>query len=229
VSLWSTNCDHVLIVFNDRNAFLLYRSEFLAQKKVVQKVEQDHRHLSRIIGHCWRGLSSEEKKLWHSRAERKRLDHKRKYPSYKYQPVARARPARKRKVKPGNHNDISRCREIAELIMAGKEGEELNEELVVLQPSQPPLSESSPRSASTSTHSSPLQLQRNVLPDPNPPPSVPIPTAPSSTVVASSALDAIQMPVIEVPCNSASCQPDLSVRFIIFFCQNLSSSQFYRQ
>lgn len=56
-------------------------------------IEHDHRHISRIIGCCWRRLSKEEHKLYKERAQEEADLHKLKYPDYRFQPVHWKLPA----------------------------------------------------------------------------------------------------------------------------------------
>ncbi|KAH9486699.1 Repressor ROX1 [Psilocybe cubensis] len=108
-----------------RNAFMLYRSDFLASDRISRSVEHDNRHISRIIGHCWQNLSKEEKLVWHQRAELEKIEHAKKHPGYKFSPVPRTKKPLKRKGKRNSEKDIERCKNVAELILAGKEGDEL--------------------------------------------------------------------------------------------------------
>ncbi|KII94425.1 hypothetical protein PLICRDRAFT_60514, partial [Plicaturopsis crispa FD-325 SS-3] len=68
------------------NAFMLYRSDFWAKQKVTTTVERDHRHISRIAGHCWNNLSDAERAPYKRRAEAEKVRHAREHPEYKYTP-----------------------------------------------------------------------------------------------------------------------------------------------
>ncbi|KAJ6627013.1 high mobility group box domain-containing protein, partial [Mycena sp. CBHHK59/15] len=69
-----------------RNAFMLFRSDFWAKQKITKTVEADHRHISRIIGHCWSELSEEEKFEWRVKADIEKLEHAKMYPNYRFTP-----------------------------------------------------------------------------------------------------------------------------------------------
>ncbi|KAF9652043.1 HMG-box, partial [Thelephora ganbajun] len=69
-----------------RNAFMIYRSTVWAQQKIPTGIERDHRHISRIIGHCWNSLPEEQKRIWRAKAEEEKQEHLKKYPGYRYSP-----------------------------------------------------------------------------------------------------------------------------------------------
>jgi HMG (high mobility group) box len=69
-----------------RNAFILFRSDFVAQKKIPASVEPDHRNISRIVGRIWKAMSDEARQPWIEEAKRERERHKRLYPQYRYAP-----------------------------------------------------------------------------------------------------------------------------------------------
>ncbi|KAF4623179.1 hypothetical protein D9613_002018 [Agrocybe pediades] len=107
-----------------RNAFMIFRSDFLQSRKIDQSIEHDHRHVSRIVGHCWRMLSEQEKQTWYYKAEMEKLEHIKKYPNYRYSPVRR--PAKqKRKMRRNGEEDILRSEQVTEFIHSGKQGKEL--------------------------------------------------------------------------------------------------------
>ncbi|GLB36570.1 putative high mobility group [Lyophyllum shimeji] len=109
-----------------RNAFMIFRSEFWAGSKISKSVEHDHRHISRIIGHCWNQLPEEEKDVWRRRAEQEKIEHSKKYPGYRFSPHARTKQVVKRKVKRNGDDELLRCKQVAELLLAGKAGTELD-------------------------------------------------------------------------------------------------------
>lgn len=124
-----------------RNAFMIFRSEFWAGEKISSSVERDHRHISRIIGHCWNQLSEAEKDVWRRKAEREKVEHNLRYPGYRFSPTVRTKKAVKRKVKRNGKEDLLRCQQVAALILAGKEGEELDtaiQSLSILEPKREP-------------------------------------------------------------------------------------------
>lgn len=108
-----------------RNAFIIYRSTVWAQRKIPIGIERDHRHISRIIGHCWNSLPEEEKRTWKVRAEEEKREHLRKYPGYRYSPNTRTKKPVKRKVNRNGEKDKQRCKKVAELLLLGAEGSAL--------------------------------------------------------------------------------------------------------
>lgn len=108
-----------------RNAFMIYRSEIWAKEKITKTVEHDHRHISRIIGHCWNQMPEEEKNIWRRRAEQEKLEHERKYPGYRFTPGMRLKKPVKRNVKRNSEEELDRCKKVASLLLAGKTGDEL--------------------------------------------------------------------------------------------------------
>jgi hypothetical protein len=73
-----------------RNAFILFRCDFVAQKKIPASVEPDHRNISRIVGRVWKAMSDEERLPWVEEAKKERETHKRLYPQYRYSPSSTA-------------------------------------------------------------------------------------------------------------------------------------------
>ncbi len=73
-----------------RNAFILFRCHFVAQKKIPASVEPDHRNISRIVGRIWKAMSDEDRRPWVEEAKRERETHKRLYPQYRYSPSSTA-------------------------------------------------------------------------------------------------------------------------------------------
>ena len=73
-----------------RNAFILFRCDFVLQKKIPGHVENDHRNLSRIAGKIWRGMKKEQQKPWIDLALQEKERHAKMYPGYKYAPVQHA-------------------------------------------------------------------------------------------------------------------------------------------
>lgn len=126
-----------------RNAFMIFRSEFWANDKISRTIEHDHRHISRIIGHYWNEMPDVEKQVWRVKAEQEKLEHMQRYPGYRFSPGSRTKKPVKRKVKRNGAEELLRCRQVAELLMAGKEGEELENAVLSMEnkrskePSQP--------------------------------------------------------------------------------------------
>ncbi|KAG2109651.1 uncharacterized protein F5147DRAFT_772944 [Suillus discolor] len=118
----SKDPDHVP---RPRNAFMLFRSAFAAAQKIGTNIERDNRHITRIIAHCWNHLSESEKQVWRNKAATEKAVHAIKYPNYRFHPVLRAKKPTKRKVQRNGTEDKKRCEQVAELLLAGKHGEEL--------------------------------------------------------------------------------------------------------
>ncbi|KAF9535773.1 hypothetical protein CPB83DRAFT_33149 [Crepidotus variabilis] len=110
-----------------RNAFMIFRSEFWAGEKIDRTVEHDHRHISRIIAHYWNRMSDDEKQVWRVRAEEEKIEHMKKNPGYRFKPTTKIKKPLKRRVKRNGEDDMERCRRVADLLRAGKEGEDLTE------------------------------------------------------------------------------------------------------
>ncbi|KAF8734389.1 high mobility group, partial [Rhizoctonia solani] len=70
-----------------RNAFILFRSHHVAAQLIPGKVENDHRHISKIIGEIWNKLSPAERLIWEQKADIEKERHSRKYPGYRYKPA----------------------------------------------------------------------------------------------------------------------------------------------
>ncbi len=82
-----------------RNAFILFRCDFVRQQTIPQAVERDHRNLSRIAGIMWRGMTQEMRKPWIAMAEREKREHAERWPAYRYKPEGLVVPKRKVKSK----------------------------------------------------------------------------------------------------------------------------------
>ncbi|KAJ7139533.1 hypothetical protein C8R44DRAFT_727576 [Mycena epipterygia] len=115
-----------------RNAFMIFRSEFWAKQKISKNVEVDHRHISRIVGILWNELPDAEKNDFRVKAELEKLEHQRLYPNYRFTPTVRAQKPLKRKVQRNGEKDLTRCREVAGLLLAGKQGDELEQAVMNL-------------------------------------------------------------------------------------------------
>lgn len=104
---------------------MIYRSTVWAQQKIPTGIERDHRHISRIIGHCWNSLPEEDKEIWRAKAEEEKQEHLRKYPGYRYSPITKTNKPIKRKVNRNGEKDKQRCKKVAELLLSGTEGSAL--------------------------------------------------------------------------------------------------------
>jgi len=108
------------------NAFILFRSAFIKNQHVSTKVETSHSTLSKIIGLTWQNLPNEERQIWHQKAKLALKDHKRRFPDYAFRPVHGKKRADKRKMREVGPKDVKRCEKIAELLVGGKIGQELD-------------------------------------------------------------------------------------------------------
>lgn len=104
---------------------MLFRSAFAAAQKISSTIEHDNRHITRVIAHCWNGLSEAEKQVWRDKAAAEKVQHAERYPNYRFSPVGRANRPVKRNVRRNGTEDVKRCEKLAELVMAGKFGHEL--------------------------------------------------------------------------------------------------------
>jgi len=109
------------------NAFILFRSSFIKSQHVSTEVETNHSTLSKIIGLTWQNLPHDERQVWHAKAKAALEEHKRKFPQYAFRPLhAKTRGPGKRKVREVGPKDQKRCAKIAELLVEGKKGQELD-------------------------------------------------------------------------------------------------------
>ncbi|KAH9475097.1 HMG-box protein STE11 [Psilocybe cubensis] len=67
-----------------RNAFILFRCDFVRQKRIPESVENDHRNISRIIGRIWNQMSEEQQKPWQKMAAQEKINHHKIYPDYRF-------------------------------------------------------------------------------------------------------------------------------------------------
>ncbi|KAF9266040.1 hypothetical protein L218DRAFT_997381 [Marasmius fiardii PR-910] len=110
------------------NAFILFRSSFIKSQHVSTEVETNHSTLSKIIGLTWQNLPEDERRVWHAKAKQALDDHKRKFPQYAFRPLHSKGKGgtEKRKVREVGPKDLKRCAKIAELLVEGKKGLDLN-------------------------------------------------------------------------------------------------------
>ncbi|KAF8961454.1 hypothetical protein BDZ97DRAFT_1921334 [Flammula alnicola] len=110
------------------NAFILFRSSFIKSRHVSVEVETNHSTLSKIIGLTWQNLPEAERQKWHARAKVAQDEHKRRFPQYSFRPIhnkAKGSAAERRKLREVGPKDQKRCAKIAELLVCGKKGQEL--------------------------------------------------------------------------------------------------------
>ncbi|CCA72393.1 hypothetical protein PIIN_06327 [Serendipita indica DSM 11827] len=118
------------------NAFILFRSDLVARKAVPTSLEADHSTISKIIGVCWRTLPARQRKRWEQKAQEAKALHKERYPDYRYTPVHRKGPQRK-KPKREQKKDDKRAEELAQLLLAGSKGDDLEARVKKLDESNP--------------------------------------------------------------------------------------------
>ncbi|KAJ3556235.1 hypothetical protein NM688_g2140 [Phlebia brevispora] len=106
---------------------MIYRSQLWSSGEIVWKgVEHDHRQISRIAGICWNRMTSEEREPYVEKARLAKEEHQRKYPNYKFCPVAKGKTG-KRRSKEDVKARVSRSKVIAELLLEGHAGKNLSE------------------------------------------------------------------------------------------------------
>ena len=110
------------------NAFILFRSSFIKNQHVSTGVETNHSTLSKIIGLTWQNMPHDERQVWHTKAKKALEEHRKKWPQYAFRPShAKAKGGtEKRKVREVEPKDMKRCAKIAELLVEGKKGAELD-------------------------------------------------------------------------------------------------------
>ena len=134
-----------------KNAFILFRTDFV-KDRMGNVVERDMRHISRIAGFAWRTLSDAEKEHWRQRADDEKARHGKEHPGYKFSPSKRSpRPKQRRNVRRNGEDEIARCKALADLVLAGKEGSSLVDavraaNISVAQPTTPKRRRTSPDS-----------------------------------------------------------------------------------
>ncbi|KAJ3535749.1 hypothetical protein NM688_g6932 [Phlebia brevispora] len=119
------------------NAFILFRSSFIKAQHIPEKIEGNHSALSKIIGKYWRTLPPQEKEKWEAKAIVALAEHRKKYPDWRFRPGANVlskvkdgpRRRNNRKGRGEVEKDVKirskRCDKIADLLVAGKTGMDL--------------------------------------------------------------------------------------------------------
>ncbi|GBE88803.1 predicted protein [Sparassis crispa] len=119
------------------NAFILFRSSFIRERHIPEKIEGNHSALSKIIGKCWKALPRKEREVWEAKAIVAQAEHRQRYPDWRFRPAANALAKvkdgpKRRSNKKGRgesekeqRNREKRCAKIADLLVAGKKGLDL--------------------------------------------------------------------------------------------------------
>lgn len=82
-----------------RNAFILFRCDFVRDQTIPRSIERDHRNLSRIAGMMWTSMGPEQREPWVAMARKEKQAHADRFPNYRYKPEGLALPKRKVKVR----------------------------------------------------------------------------------------------------------------------------------
>ncbi|VDB98125.1 unnamed protein product [Peniophora sp. CBMAI 1063] len=69
-----------------RNAFIIFRCDFVAARLIPAHTENNHRNISRYAGFVWSQLSTAQRTPWTTRADEEKRRHKARYPDYRYNP-----------------------------------------------------------------------------------------------------------------------------------------------
>ncbi|KAL5501234.1 hypothetical protein ACEPAH_9621 [Sanghuangporus vaninii] len=112
------------------NAFILFRTDFVAQGRIPSSLESHSQNLSRIAGAVWRSMSEDEKAPWKRKAVEVKEEHKRMFPKYEYHPTdSHALRGRRKVVKGRGERELReamrKCKVVAQLVKDGAQGEEL--------------------------------------------------------------------------------------------------------
>ncbi|KAI0090033.1 hypothetical protein BDY19DRAFT_1003800 [Irpex rosettiformis] len=111
-----------------RNAFMFFRSDLCRSGRIH---ERDHRQISRIAGHLWQKMSDELKMPFHHLAAIEKQQHKARYPGYKYAPIYKTKSGKKRTRKDAS-SEVKHCKQLAELLISGVQGDALEQAAVQL-------------------------------------------------------------------------------------------------
>ncbi|KAK8854591.1 hypothetical protein IAR55_003330 [Kwoniella newhampshirensis] len=111
-----------------RNAFILFRKYVVDAKLIPASVETRHQNVSIITAKMWSEASPGQKAHFNKLATIEKEEHLKKYPGYRYQPVYRRTNVIRRRVRKDEAEE-EKCKSVAELLIKGKSGEELEGEI----------------------------------------------------------------------------------------------------
>ncbi|OWZ67297.1 hypothetical protein AYX15_01600 [Cryptococcus neoformans] len=111
-----------------RNAFILFRKHVVDAKLIPPSVEMRHQNVSIITAKMWSEAPAEQKAHFNELARIEKEEHMKKYPGYRYQPVYRRTNVVRRRVRKDEAEE-EKCKNVAELLMKGKSGQQLEEEI----------------------------------------------------------------------------------------------------
>ncbi|WWC63542.1 uncharacterized protein I303_106145 [Kwoniella dejecticola CBS 10117] len=111
-----------------RNAFILFRKHVVDSKLIPASVEMRHQNVSIITAKMWSEAPADQKAHFNELARVEKEEHMKKYPGYRYQPVYRRTNVIRRRVRKDEAEE-QKCKSVAELLIKGKSGEDLENEI----------------------------------------------------------------------------------------------------
>ncbi|WWC90473.1 uncharacterized protein L201_005409 [Kwoniella dendrophila CBS 6074] len=111
-----------------RNAFILFRKHVVDSKLIPASVEMRHQNVSIITAKMWSEAPPDQKAHFNELAKIEKEEHMKKYPGYRYQPVYRRTNVIRRRVRKDEAEE-QKCKSVAELLIKGKSGEDLENEI----------------------------------------------------------------------------------------------------
>ncbi|WVQ68497.1 uncharacterized protein L199_006705 [Kwoniella botswanensis] len=111
-----------------RNAFILFRKHVVDSKLIPASVEMRHQNVSIITAKMWSKAPPDQKAHFNELARIEKEEHMKKYPGYRYQPVYRRTNVIRRRVRKDEAEE-QKCKSVAELLIKGKSGEDLENEI----------------------------------------------------------------------------------------------------
>ncbi|KIR79624.1 specific transcriptional repressor [Cryptococcus gattii EJB2] len=111
-----------------RNAFILFRKHITDSNLIPPSVEVKHQNISVVAAKMWKEAPQEVRQNFQEQARIEKEEHQRKYPGYRYQPVFRRTDIIRRRVRKDPAED-ERVDAVAEALINGKAGNELEKEI----------------------------------------------------------------------------------------------------